>query len=362
MKKMIFHIPMKIEMSKHRASHIRPQKMINAFRSQGYEVDIISGYLKERKTQITRIKKNILNGDNYDFVYSENSTMPTALTEKHHFPINPFLDFNFLKFCHDKNIKIGLFYRDIYWKLNAYKNAVSFYKRKFAEFFYNYDLREYNKFVDVLYLPSMIMYDYMKYNFKNKVDTLPPGLEILDKEAAEYKAKNLLSFIYVGGMSDNLNLNLFLEVISKNENLKFNICTRKDEWNSYKVNYKNNLENTELFFKEGKELEEVYNISDIGVYFIRPTEFGHFALGLKLFEYMTFLKPIVAVKNTAIGDFVEEKGIGWTAEYNFDKLSQLLDFIKDNPNEVHSKTMAIQKQLHEDTWEARAKKVIKDLS
>lgn len=135
MKRMIFHIPMKIDRNRASASQIRPMKMIEAFKECGYEVVVVEGYGKERKRQIKEIKSNILKGVKYDFLYSESSTMPTLLTEKNHLPLYPFLDFSFFAFCKKHGIKIGLFYRDIYW---VFKKKRSF-KEWVAYIFYKYD-------------------------------------------------------------------------------------------------------------------------------------------------------------------------------------------------------------------------------
>ena len=62
MKRMIFHIPMKIDRNRASASQIRPMKMIEAFKECGYEVVVVEGYGKERKRQIKEIKSNILKG------------------------------------------------------------------------------------------------------------------------------------------------------------------------------------------------------------------------------------------------------------------------------------------------------------
>lgn len=60
--------------------------MIKAFEEIGYHVDYVMGYGKERKSQIEKIKRNIRNGVKYEFLYAENSTTPTLLTEKIIFP------------------------------------------------------------------------------------------------------------------------------------------------------------------------------------------------------------------------------------------------------------------------------------
>ena len=108
-KRCIFHIPNYIDKTSKSGSSVRPQMMIKAFEEIGYHVDYVMGYGKERKSQIEKIKRNIRNGVKYEFLYAENSTTPTLLTEKNHIPKYPFLDFGFFKFCKKYGIKIGLF-------------------------------------------------------------------------------------------------------------------------------------------------------------------------------------------------------------------------------------------------------------
>ena len=96
--RIIFHHPLPLRLNSSSASGIRPVRMLEAFRQLGYEVDVVAGYSSERKKIIKKIKQKIENGVKYDFIYSESSTMPTVLTDKHHLPLNPFLDFGFLFF------------------------------------------------------------------------------------------------------------------------------------------------------------------------------------------------------------------------------------------------------------------------
>lgn len=97
-KRCIFHIPNYIDPNSKSGSSLRPKKMIQGFKENGYIVDCVMGYGKERKIQIEHIKDNIRKGVKYDFLYAESSTMPTLLTEKNHVPRYPMLDFNFLNF------------------------------------------------------------------------------------------------------------------------------------------------------------------------------------------------------------------------------------------------------------------------
>ena len=69
--------------------------MIKAFETIGYEVETVVGYVAERLKAINRIKQEVKLGKHYDFIDSESSTMPDLLTEVHHYPVYPFLDFGF---------------------------------------------------------------------------------------------------------------------------------------------------------------------------------------------------------------------------------------------------------------------------
>jgi glycosyltransferase involved in cell wall biosynthesis len=357
-KNMIFHMPIKIDTDWHSGSQIRPQKMIEAFENIGYRVSLIVGNVKERKRQIVKIKKDISKGVKYDFVYSESSTEPTALTESHHFPVAPFFDFNFLKFCKNNNIKVSLFYRDIYWKLDSYRVTTSYLKGKIAKAFYKYDLIKYKECVDILYVPSMEMYKFMKYEFNNKVSVLPPGATLTnntEKDAVHEK----LNLIYVGGLGDNYDLKLFLSVISSLNEVQFNLCIREREWSNCK--YSQSLKNTTVYHKQGEGLVDLYNKSDIAIYFIRPNQFGLFAMGLKLFEYISHLKPIIAVKGSAVGNFVERYDIGWVIEYREGDLKSLITSLQRNSREIDNKIKNIKKIISSNTWNARALQVQKEL-
>ena len=208
MRRCIFHIPNSLEGNY--GSHVRPPKMLQGFRDLGYEVDVVMGYGKERKEAIKKIRKNIQRGIKYDFVYSESSTMPTLLTERHHLPTYPFLDFGFLKFCKKNGIKTGLFYRDIYWKFPEYKENVRGLRYIFAIFMYRYDLWQYERILEKFYVPNKKVAKYVaRPRLEDKMEELPPGAEpeetfIQDKEAyyAAEDGHEKLKLFYVGGIGN----------------------------------------------------------------------------------------------------------------------------------------------------------------
>lgn len=357
-KKMIFHIPMQIDNNLQSGSQIRPQKMIQAFENIGFDVDIVKGYVNQRKQQISKIKQSIRDGIKYEFIYSESSTVPTALTQKNHLPIAPFLDFDFFKFCKENNIKIGLFYRDIHWRFEQYIENISFLKRKLAELFYKYDLKQYKKYVDILYLPSKQMYEYVPIDFNKEIIALPPAMQ--KKEFISKKHKGSINFIYVGGLGTLYDLTLFAKTTTFIQDTIFSLCVREREWKHNKTYY--NDYSVDIYYKSGDELSEIYMNSDIAVLFVKPIEYWTFAMAVKLFEYMSYKKPIIAVKNTAVGDFVEENDIGWTLEYDENELRSLIVNLQNNPSLIDTKIKNIEKIMPKHTWEARASQVAKELT
>ena len=197
MKKVIIHFPFKIDRNRPSASQIRPIKFIETFKSMGYDVRLVEGYGKERKQQIKAIKSEIASGMKFDFIYSECNTTPTLLTEKHHYPTYPFLDFSFFKFCKKHNIKIGLFYRDIYWCFPEFNKGII---RKVMKLFFRYDLYEYNKYVSALFVPSFEMVSHIPVKLAMPVYELYPGCE-QSNEMRSQNETSIINLLYVGGIS-----------------------------------------------------------------------------------------------------------------------------------------------------------------
>lgn len=363
-KRCILHIPYKVNLKIQSGTNIRPVKILNALKEDGYEVEVISGYSNERKMSIKRVMEHIKSGIKYEFVYSESSTMPTLLTDKNHIPIHPFMDFNFLKYCSKNNIKIGLFYRDIHWKFSQYKNTVSFLKRFVAKFFYEYDLKKYNSLIDILYLPSQKMYKYLDIDFKGKIEELPPGAEIVNIDNLSNKEDSNINIFYVGGLSEDLyNLELIFSSVNKNPHLNLVVCCRKKEWEINKEKYNKYInDRIKIIHESGEKICKYVESSDIMCLYLRPTEYWEFAMPVKLFTYIGFKKPILSVEKTLAGEFVKQNNIGWCLEYDNNKLDDFFKYIIQNEHEIYEKQCNIDRILDNNTWKARASKIIDDLT
>lgn len=360
MKKMIFHHPLPINKNATSASGIRPLEMIQAFEALGYEVYEVVGYGKERKEKIHNLKQRMISGEKFEFVYSESSTQPTLLTEKNHLPIYPFLDFDFFDFCKSYNIKIGLFYRDIYWLFSEYGSSLSIAKKNIAKFFYRYDLKKYNQLVDIVYLPSMQMAKYIPTVNKNKFKALPPGHH--EYKNLESRANNdTIELLYIGGLGSHYQMHKLFIVLEKFPKINFTLCTRENEWKNAKEEYKLSS-NIFITHKNGEGLNELYKKADIVMLFVKPQEYREFAAPVKLYEYIGKEKPIIASKGTLAGKFVEENNIGWSLEYEEEALEKFFNELQQKFSDINLKKDNLIKIKLNNSWQSRAKDVEKELS
>jgi glycosyltransferase involved in cell wall biosynthesis len=360
MKIIIFHLPDYIDLNLSSGSQIRPQKMIKAFENCGYRVDLISGYGKERKAAIKKIRKNIASGIKYDFIYSESSSTPTMLTEKHHLPLYWHLDFNFLSFCNKQMIPICLFYRDIYWKFDFYKNSISFIKRLFATFFYKYDLYKYQLNIDLLYLPSIRMAKYLSNITKPIINALPPAIININKLPL-VNISGIINIFYVGGIGAIYNMHKLFEVVRKMPQIQLTICCRKIEWeqqHSYKCLLSSNIQ---IIHEKNEKLIEYYQKSDVVSMFFEPHEYRTFAMPIKLFESIGYHRPIIVTKNSAVSDFVEKFDIGWSIPYDNNSLEELLYSLLKDKAQISEKIKNIEKIINENTWENRIHQIEEDI-
>jgi glycosyltransferase involved in cell wall biosynthesis len=349
MKRIIFHYPSKIDLSRPSASQMRPIKLLDAFCSLGYQVDFIKGNGRERKISIKEIKKNIENGIKYDFIYSESSTMPTLLTESSHLPLYPCLDFDFFKYCKSKRIKIGLFYRDIYWCFDSSYSV----KKNIAKHFYRYDLKKYSKLLDVLFLPSIEMSKYIPIKSNVKFMALPPGVDIIKQERQALN-NNELNILYVGGLGVDYNLDLIMRVVSRLKNVKLIVCCRRDEWELEKLRCAEFVnENIEIVHKSGKDLLDLYKNADLFNLFVEPTRYREFAVPFKLFESIGNSCPVLASNGTWVSNYIVNEGLGFVCDYNEISLEKLLLNIQNNKSQLELIRNKIRQVANLNKWTDR---------
>ncbi len=372
--RIIFHLPLDLKQGRNKTgvsgSYLRPLKMHKAFEELGYVVDTVWGRALERKSLVHKIKHNVSQGNKYDFIYSESSTMPTLLTEPNHLPISPYIDFGFFRWAKKNGIPVGLFYRDIHWRFEHYKKQVNCFKRCVSLPFYYLDLILYKLTVDYLFLPNIAMANEIPINWPaNRVFALPPGGELLTPDNLLQRVSRLnipLRLVYVGGIKPPVyDMSIVLKGLERfgPEEYQLTICCREKDWHNCWGQY--NLPSNQIVHivhKHGEALRNLYLNSDIALLLFEPFSYWDFALPLKLFEAISYEVPVLASAGTAVGEFVEKEGVGWVIKPDLDNFQRWLNYILEHPEEIEKKRQIVRERAVYHTWQERAKTVARILS
>jgi glycosyltransferase involved in cell wall biosynthesis len=358
--RMIFHHPLPIAPGSASASGIRPLQMMEAFRSLGIEVDAVCGYAAERAQAVARIERNIGQGVRYAFMYGESSTEPTLLTNPHHLPLHPWLDFGFFARLKARSIPLGVFYRDIYWRFPGYGAGLAWWKKAAAQLFYRYDLLQYRRLLDRLYLPSMAMARHVPWFDGSRMAALPPGSI---ERSPTRPPGGALRLLYIGGMGDHYRMHELFRAIASLPGVELTVCTRVTEWAAVRHEYPLPASGRiRVVHRSGTELGPLLDAADLCVLCVKPHPYWEFAAPVKLYEYVGASRPVIASRGTLAGEFVEQQGIGWAVDYGADPIAALLQSLLDKPAVLQAPTEATHRIRREHTWQARARQVADDLA
>lgn len=353
----IFHIPLHLDASHASASQIRPTRLLQAFLDLGYNVDLVEGYGSQRAAQIAAIKAKIRQGARYDFLYSESSTMPTLLTEKHHLPTYPFLDFGFFAFCRRHDIPVGLFYRDIHWR---FVNRNKGFKQFVAKYFYRYDLRQYTKLLDVLFLPSLEMLPHIPFTFPRRVVPLPAGCET--RGVPQHTFDGTLRILYIGGIGGNYDLRLFIQAVNDTPEAELTVCCRPDDWQAVAADYQPLLsDRIHIVHLSGDDLTQLYADADLFSMFF-TNDYIRFAVPYKLFDTMGYGVPVIAPSDTWTGQFISRHQAGIVCDFTSTAVSKVLRDLASNPAGLTLFRRNMASLIPQNTWHARASQIADELS
>lgn len=363
---MIFHYPLPVKADGRTGSEVRPYQMVRAFKEIGYDVELVAGYGADRKTAIKSVKKKYSRGFKPSFIYAESSTMPTMLTEKHHLPFYPQLDFAFFRWAKKESIPMGIFYRDIQWLYDFYRNQLSLLKRKIAEYFYRYDFRSYRELFDILYLPSLGMADVLPFEWPpERIKALPPGCVIEPQKNDREKSEGILNLIYVGGVQppvyDLSPLFMTLDKLAGLVNYRLIINCRQEEWEAVKNYYSHfDLHKATINHFSMVDLKEVYRRADIFILLWAGHQYLDFAMPVKLFEAIGQSLPIITLTGTEAARFISREGSGWVVE-NIAEAVRLLHKLSIEPELIRAKENKILSVQNAHTWKTRAATVAESL-
>ena len=367
--KCVFYLPYELDKNASRARMLRPRKMLQAFKDIGYDVFEIIGFSPERKKLIKQLKSEINSGTKYSFMYAEAATTPLLLSDLHHYPLHPFMDYGFFKFLRNHGVKTSLFLCDIYWRFKAYGETLPFWKKFTALRFYEYDIWQYSRHLDKFYLPGLKMLDHLNApaRLREIAAELPPACENLEVPERDYSGRDFtkkpLKIFYVGGIGGYYEFKELAKAVSMTENCELTICCRADEWELVREDFAPYMcSRIHVVHKTAGELDPFYAEADLCSLIFAPTQMRIFARPVKSFEYLSCEVPVLCIKGQAAADFAEETGTGWSMDYSAEDISRTLRHILSHPEELAQKRAACHEAKAQNLWTSRAKQVVSDLS
>lgn len=334
-------------------SSVRPKKIYEAFLNEGHEIILLQTQQNKRKERRKAVKAILgkLETEKIDACYIES---PSG-------PIFNSIDIKLIKKVKEKKIPISFFYRDAHWLFAASWFKKGKLKKFLIQILHKRDMRVFQANIDQFYMPSRMACDeLLKYYKFHNICELPPGTE--NDKIQEYSKKR--TAIYVGGCSYQYGVDFLIDVyceLNKNRcEYKLIIVTREEEWRKM---YPKGLvyEWLEVYHVSGKKLEDLYRNVDLALLPLRKNYYFDMAYAIKLFEYLSYGKPIISNDLETMGKFIRKYNCGLIydgtkagmekAIVEFYKKSQLSEMLYKNTIEA----------CRENTWGKRVETIISNL-
>ncbi|MDO5721356.1 MAG: glycosyltransferase [Actinomycetaceae bacterium] len=346
---MVFHAPYPMDPHPTSASRLRPLRMREAFSQLGYRVLDASGTVKQRRAVLKRLRKFLRGGGKVDFLYSENSTQPNLLAGSLKEGVAPLVDYLIMREVARSGAKVGVFYRDIYWKFDL-ADSTGLYQRV-KPLLHGLDMFGYRRNHVHLFVPSMKMASLLDARGLTCTALPPAG----DRQQVAPLPQGPLTAVYVGGLGAHYNIESFMQALERTANVELELCTRKDQWEEYVRSHPQlPLSRIRVSHISAGQLANLYERSHIGVLAVDPSPYWEFATPVKLFEYLSYGRPIIATRPTHAAELVEQIGAGWVVDPTPEAIGQMLTHLRDNPQEVAAKAQAVSRAAKDHTWQARA--------
>lgn len=358
--RMVYHAPFPVGPGATSASGIRPWKMLEAFKALGFDVFEVTGYARRRRRRFAELRRQIDSGWRPAFVYSETATIPSSFTEPKHFPLVPELERSFFRHLHRHRVPIGVFYRDVYWSFPEYDERVGKTVASAMRVLYRREIRTFNRYVDVLFLPTSRMGEFIPGLHGPRLVALPPGADSHLKRARDSRK---LELIYVGSLGGHhYDVSELVRGVGLVEDVVLTICAPREQVEKEKDALSGPGEKMiRLVSESGAGLERLYGQSQVGSLLMAPQQYRSFAAPMKLYEYLGHGKPVLVSEGTHAAEVVNRYDAGWVVPFNADSVAQVLARLRDNPEEVEEKSRNAQRAALENTWERRAVTVVDTL-
>ncbi|WP_436373703.1 glycosyltransferase [Cytobacillus sp. BC1816] len=361
MKSVLVYYPFALSENPNSGSKLRPLEMKNAFHAWGMENDVniivISGTSEQREQQFNEL---VSSGklENLWFCYMENQTIPLWLTDPGHKPKRPFVDRKVLRYLKGKSVPIGVFYRDVYWKFDELYSLKGL-KKTIMQAIYRKEEKFYEKYCDVIFLPSDAMGEYVDIA-KRKI-ALPPGGKA-KSIAKKVRSDGRSQGIYVGGINnEDYGLFLLLDALeianSQKRICDLTVVCREEEFANLPDKKKNKFAELDVQVKHlsGEPLNELYKEMDYAFIPRYRSTYNDFSVPVKLVEYLSNELPVIATYCKAQKEIIEKDGYGLICADNAKDMSKAIQSMAVDTEKFRYNIQ--QSFVEEHSWKARVKKV-----
>ncbi|MFE8701696.1 glycosyltransferase [Cytobacillus sp. FJAT-54145] len=361
MKSVLLYYPFELAKDANSGSKLRPKEIYNAFLTWGdqenVEILLLSGSSAEREQKFSEwLKEGKL--DQLWFCYMENQTIPFWLTDKGHIPKKPFIDLKVMKFLKSRNVPVGVFYRDVYWKFDELY-PLKGVKKTVMKTVYRLEEKFYEKYCKAIFLPSQAMGNFV--DIQQKMVPLPPGgkKRVINRNEADH---NVSKGIYVGGIN-NEDYGLFLlldalNIANKDDAIcHLTVVCRQDEYDNLNLDKKELLKNMNVEVKHlsGDSLNTLYEDMDFAFIPRYKSTYNDFSVPVKLVEYLSNELPVVATHCEAQKEIIETDGYGVICKDEPDDMAKAIEKMVREADKYRSNIKDTFIEKH--SWVARVRKV-----
>lgn len=355
--RVIFYYPRPVPESPRVGSEVRVASMLRAFDQAGADVVVVDGFGRRRAATMRSITRSARRGDRFDLVYGEFTTMPTILADPHHWPVRPLADARFLRAVRRSGTRVGIFYRDVHWRFEPYRQRTPAAKRYPALVAYHLEVSALRRLVDALFLPSAEMAGWLPgWSGDRRVVALPPGGDRLDLPWSPTPGR--LALLYVGGVRPPVyDLRPLLDAVAANPGVHLTVCCPESE--ARELAAWSNHDRITLVHEHGAGLVARYQSCDVSCLVYPPDPYRQITMPIKLFESIGAGRPILATDVDLAGRFVAEHGLGWAEPLG--DLATTIGRLAADPAEIARVRDSVVAQQAGHTWQARAEAVIERL-
>ena len=345
-------------------SSLRPKKMLEAFEQMQLKIKVLQGANNKRAQRRRNVKEILkwLDSNKPRMCYVEPPSGPFFCS----------IDLKLLKKLKKMEVPIGLFYRDVYWKYpKIYENINIIKKIKLIiiKQMQLRDLRVFERTLSIVFSSSESMFKALEID--QKYCMLPPGciqcnLDFIDKDIERILNNQILTYLYVGGASVRYGSKLLLRAFEKVNRDK--ICAKlificpEQQWRILEFSSEASCKWLQVLHIHEEALAQIYKKADVCVSPILKNDYNDIVIPIKLYEYMSYAKPILATNCTETQRIIQSYDIGWITCDTVDALFEEIVRLNKNRSEIINKKKHIVGVIEKNTWSIRAQKVVNVLS